>query len=444
VSQFETAANDTPANDSEAGRLQSRKRSSSATPVDQVPSQRRRKKQKEDHEKDEVEKYFFTEYAKASTALTTQSVFQTTLPSLDVSKFYDPEPPVKIRAFDSGRIETLYNTFCPSSMTPAKLLFLDTNLPEDNAWKSHTEVNYFAQGFNSTAREDIPKRWGMPVVMGGYHSSKAFIKYQREHHPGKPPLRPTMVYRLSQLPGVTDHDKLQLARIMATVDNSAGQATQNYDSQPLIVLTHLWRDIYLRHNRPVRRQLHLTDEWRAFENECCIGSETMYAQLSHANGRSNLIPRWRIASLPDDLYDKMFTIIGSMDSRESIDEVTVSRFEYVETSTGNKVATVEDVKDTMRLPDADMQNFILMVHDDDLVLSVYPPGGEEEDIKYTPKSFTTAFKKTLTWYKQRVTAGFFMFLLRKLLVENDVSVVDFLDEYNQRYQVNPTAGQVRD
>ena len=310
--------------------------------------------------------------------------------SLDPRRFLPPELPVRIRLFDPMRIIALKNVFAPTSMTPAIILFIDidANLkPLGTLWKN-IDLDSFSTMFNNVS--DVSAEFGEPWVIGGYHSSKALIDLT----PSGMPLRQCCLYRLSSVPGDTYSDKLGNARFLSAQDNVSGQSAEGYESQPFLISTYLWREMYLKASSPPRAEKgHHSIEYSAFRFQCVAGDEKL-ARL-YSNEASSLTPRFKIVSLTQDSYDRAFLIMSSMDTRTMIgSNITLERLPNVEcevtilptdrpssdeeeepeekakgkgkgkgkpTVTNVRNVTLEDMKDTMRLPPAECDAFLNLV-----------------------------------------------------------------------------------
>lgn len=332
---------------------------------------------------------------------------------LDVSKFLPPRPPVQIRMFDNNRIGVLLNSFVETSMTSAKVLFIDVGeklQPIGEYWTSSTrDQRDLATLFNAVSNPTV--EFGEAWVIGGYHSSKAFSMACAATD-GKPlPLRISEVYRLSEVPGLTQAEKLENARFLAVTDNISGQKTEGYDSQPLLISTVMWRDLFIKYGRPARKARgHQPDSYKAFQAVCVSGDEKALKHLSSTTANL-LTPRFKIVALDDERYKKCLTIMSSMDTRAMIGDDVVERLPCVQVpeedvkegddgddgdeeaegrkkkQKGQRSVTVEDVKEFMRMPMGEAERFIDQVFDKSYVAEVQAYGQTDlsaGDVSFTP------------------------------------------------------------
>ena len=128
--------------------------------------------------------------------------------------------------FDTARIDQLVKSFQVTTMATAKILFIDVdnNLqPKGHFWSANDRDQRDLAGlFNAVSNhtEEFGEAW----VIGGYHSSKAFVQYSESANSA--PLRMCDVYRLSEIPGNTYDEKMENARYLAVTDNLSGQLTE--------------------------------------------------------------------------------------------------------------------------------------------------------------------------------------------------------------------------
>jgi hypothetical protein len=329
---------------------------------------------------------------------------------LDASRFLPPEVPAKIRVFDEKRIDLIYGKFLPTSMIPAKILLVDVDKDLNKVGKFFTEPEQRSSndpGVVFNIVRNPSEEFGMPWVIGGYHSSAALVRWSKER--GEKPLRLSHVYRLSDIPGDTYEDKMKLARFLAVQDNISGQSTEGYDAQPFLVSTRLWRDMYLKAGSPQRAAKgHQPKLYKDFQLECASGDEKVLKQLTSETA-STLTPRFKVVSLDEDHYQKAFTIMSSMDTREVIGKDEVVRLPNVvckepreeEEEEGDEQAekaakkaakcqrtcTVEDMKECMRMPAGDLYAFLDAVADHGYVDALTAKGSEDldkEEVCFTP------------------------------------------------------------
>eukprot|EP00798_Chlamydomonas_sp_ICE-L_P022670 gene22670-biopygen31332 len=183
------------------------------------------------------------------------------------------------------------------------------------------------QTFNTIS--NVKGELGEPWIIGGYHSSQAFIKWAA-NRPGEIPLRNCFVYGLSQVEGATYNEKLQNARLLSLLDNTSSQSTEGYDSQPFLVSTFLWRELYLKAGCPARTEKgHQSDKYNNFKTLCVTGDEKLTKAVASQGGVT--VPRFKVVSLDEESYNMAFLIMSSMDDREKIGaDHLVERLQNVE------------------------------------------------------------------------------------------------------------------
>lgn len=130
-------------------------------------------------------------HSEASFHSMSKKAFQTSF-SLDVRKLVDPSGLVKIRRFDQSRINTLRSAFAMGSLTSAKVLMMNTGKTrwstldaqrlQVHAYCFHYHRMFLTKCFfqeflDNSSSETIAAELGSPVVIGGYHSSKAYAQY---------------------------------------------------------------------------------------------------------------------------------------------------------------------------------------------------------------------------------------------------------------------------
>jgi len=381
-------------------------------------SKRRRKSRTEGDDGSEDEKNI----AKALTAktaamkqwglefLNSQSVFNTSI-ELNVCNFKDPQLPVRVRLLNPNRIQKILTHFNKLVMSPAKLLFIDTN--EDGKvmgnlkWDKYKNQDAFQNFFNSSSQKQIMKELGEPWVIGGYHSSKALAQYSLSNK-DTDTLRPTYIYRLSDVtcsnaPTQTSKmERMQLARYLSTVDNTSSQETEGYEAQSPLALVYLWKELYDEVGRPFMRSAGKhTPEFVLFRQQCVAGAEHL-EKLLDTSGIASLTPLLKIATLPTDpdqdpdTFHKMFRILCSFDDREEASGLPLERFLYIKvvpplTDKDDKgkrwkgrIMKVEDLKEITRVPYHDRLHFIDLVHDSDYVLQTMGQESDPEDVQLSP------------------------------------------------------------
>jgi len=342
--------------------------------------------------------------------LNSHGVFDSAMP-LDVRNFMDPQLPVRVRLFNTNRIQKILAHFNKLVMSPAKLLFIDTD--EDGKvmpnlqWRKYSNNQAaFTKFFNSSTIEQISEELGEPWVIGGYHSSKALSQYSLSNSETDT-LRPTFIYRLSQVtcniaPSQTSKlQRMQLARYLSTVDNTSSQETEGYEAQSPLALVYLWKELYDQGGRPFMRWAGKhTPEFALFRQQCVAGAEHL-EKLLDTSGIASLTPLLKIATLPSgpdqdpDTFHKMFKILCSFDDREEASGLPLQRFEYIKVVPPltdreekakrwkGRIMKVEDLKEITRMPYHDRLHFIDLVHDTDYVLQSM--GREsEEDVQLSP------------------------------------------------------------
>jgi len=313
--------------------------------------------------------------------------------SLDCTKFLPPKLPVRIRVLDPVRVDQLLANFLKTTMATGKVLFMDISKDLKNVspgW-ANIDPSRLEQTFNNIS--NVKGEFGEPWIIGGYHSSQAFIKWAADR-PGEIPLRNCFVYRLSEVEGATYDEKLQNARLLSLLDNTSGQSTEGYDSQPFLVSTFLWRELYLQAGCPARTEKgHQSDQYNNFKTLCVTGDEKLTKSVASQGGAT--VPRFKVVSLDEESYKKAFLIMSSMDDREKIGaDHLVERLQNVEPppppndeeeeegddeeaapgSHGKRAkgkakdkmrsVLVEDMKETMKLPPGELKFFLKSVTDD--------------------------------------------------------------------------------
>jgi len=307
---------------------------------------------------------------------------------------------------NTNRIQKILAHFNKLVMSPAKLLFIDTNedgnvMPNLN-WRKYSNPAAFTKFFNTSTKEQITEELGEPWVIGGYHSSKALSQYSLSNSDADT-LRPTFIYRLSDVtcsnaPSQTSKlQRMQLARYLSTVDNTSSQETEGYDAQSPLALVYLWKELYDQGGRPFMRSAGKhTPEFALFRQQCVAGAEHL-EKLLDTSGIASLTPLLKIATLPSspgepeqDTFQKMFKILCTFDDREEASGLPLERFDYIKVVPPltdreekakrwkGRIMKVEDLKEITRMPYHDRVNFIDLVHDTDYVLHTMGRESEED------------------------------------------------------------------
>eukprot|EP00798_Chlamydomonas_sp_ICE-L_P009506 gene9506-biopygen8051 len=212
--------------------------------------------------------------------------------------------------------------------------------------------------FNNVS--DVSAEFGEPWVIGGYHSSKALIDLT----PSGMPLRQCCLYRLSSVPGDTYSDKLGNARFLSAQDNVSGQSAEGYESQPFLISTYLWREMYLKASSPPR------------------------AEKGHHS----------MSTVPLDR--------PSSDEEEEPEEKAKGKGKGKGKPTVTNVRNVEAFKKQLDSVDS---------------------------VSFSPKTFAATYKLALDHFKKEVSAGFVVFILKKLLDMHNIEEDDFKAELMTRY-----------
>jgi len=345
--------------------------------------------------------------------LNTGYVFSSSMP-LDVRNFMDPQLPVRVRLLNSKRVEKILTYFNKMVMSPAKLLFIDVgddgNVLPNLKWRRYTSQASFTTFFNSATQEEIIQDLGEPWVIGGYHSSKALAEYSLTH-PETDTLRPTFVFRLSEVAcdmasdETTKLERMQLSRYLSTVDNTSSQETEGYEAQSPLTLVYLWKELYDQVGRPFMRSAGKhTPEFALFRQQCVAGAEHL-EKLLDTSGIASLTPLLKVATLPSDpaedpnTFQKMFRILCSFDDRDEAAGLPLERFHYIkiapplseqEEKAGKKwkgrIMKIEDLKEITRMPYHDRLHFIDLVHDTDYVLESMGRDPEDSELSPTVRS----------------------------------------------------------
>jgi hypothetical protein len=325
-----------------------------------------------------------------------------------------PQTPIRIRVFDQARINQLVSNFLMTSMSPAKILLIDCDerlTPKGLYWKDDSSKPRQELSLLFNTVRDPAAEFGEPWVIGGYHSSAAFVKVSERKK--ETPFRACDVYRLSDVPGATYAAKLENARWLAVTDNLCSQLNEGYDAQPFLISTHLWRELWDKADRPMRvAKGHQPKPYKDFQMVCVSGDEKHLRQLT-GDSSSTLTPRFKLVSLDDDQYNKAFTIMCSMDTRAKIGDLNLKRIDGVEVpvvpddeeeeeeeeegeavatkkkpkkkAKGERTCTLEDMKETLRLPSGELHAFLDLVVDGAYVHQFQAWSSKNEDpISFTP------------------------------------------------------------
>ena len=166
---------------------------------------------------------------------------------LDVRKFHDPPPSIRVKTLDPERVQKILKAFNKQVLSPAKVVIFDETLEQQQACDYFFNDNEkgparFQEFVNSETRDVIDSKIGRLCIFGGTHSTQALIKsVEDDEVPGSTERRLSMsqaeiqtwlsrltyVFRFSKVPmpdtlpdGIAAEEfKEMLLKYLASMDN---------------------------------------------------------------------------------------------------------------------------------------------------------------------------------------------------------------------------------
>ena len=390
-------------------------------PVDDAPasaptkgSKRKRKSEADDDDVDDTSgltKSSLDTKRWALEFMNTRGLFKNATVALDCRLFMPPQKPVSCRLQNPARVTQLLEGFSRANLSPAKILFMDTdedgNTLPNLKWDQMKSASDLQKFFNQKTMEEVIAALGEPWVIGGYHSSAALVKFCIAH-PGEIPTRACYMYRLSHIQDdensrstKTRMQRMYMAGALSACDNANTKRNEGYDAQSPLALAFLWKNLYDMAGRPFMRPAGKhTKEFVQFRAQCVAQSENL-ENLLQASATS-ITPLLKVAVLPDNEegrgpFHRMFTVLSCFDDNVNPSGLHLHRLEYVvpipplteaERQANKKwkgrSMKFEDLKDIARVPYEDRCKFIDLVYFDKYVLGAlgHP---EDADVTLTPQ-----------------------------------------------------------